>query len=218
MPPAEHTDGRRRRGAISRSAIVDAATALFSTRGYAGTTISAIAAAADVHAGSLYHAFGSKQGLLSAVMATVADRAFAAVKAVTDLPRATVADRLRDTAHALIDDPVFLRLFLLLALENVDDPEVRALVDGVRRRARAAVADALLTELSGLDAATRTAVTDVAGRIALILLDGIFVSHQLDSEHAELDTTLHLVTAIAEKALHDAPALFTGHSPPPRTP
>lgn len=201
------TDGRRIRGAASRAAILDAATDLFSTRGYAGTGISAIASQAGVHSGSIYHAFGSKQGLLDAVMTTVADRAFAAITPLTNDTDAAVGERLRQTAQTLIADPVFLRLFLLLALEKVDD-DVRRVVETVRSRARAAVTAALRPVVDDLDDDLRTIALDVSGRIALILLDGVFVSHQLDSEHADLDQTLALVTAMAELALQNLPTIL----------
>lgn len=202
------TDGRRIRGAASRAAILDAATDLFSTRGYAGTGISAIASQAGVHSGSIYHAFGSKQGLLDAVMTTVADRAFAAITPLTNDTDAAVGERLRQTAQTLIADPVFLRLFLLLALEKVDDDDVRRVVETVRSRARAAVTAALRPVVDDLDDDLRTIALDVSGRIALILLDGVFVSHQLDSEHADLDQTLALVTAMAELALQNLPTIL----------
>ncbi|MEH3153943.1 MAG: helix-turn-helix domain containing protein [Gordonia paraffinivorans] len=210
------TDGRRIRGAASRAAILDAATELFSTRGYAGTGISAIASQAGVHSGSIYHAFGSKQGLLDAVMTTVADRAFSAIRPHGDDGDVPIGDRLRDTAQSLVADPVFLRLFLLLALEKTDDEDVRRVVESVRSRARATVTAALHPVFDDLDEEVRRIALDAAGRIALILLDGVFVSHQLDSEHADLDQTLNLVTAMADLALHHLPAMLAG--PPAEDP
>lgn len=207
-------DGRRARGAASRAAILHAATALFCTRGYAGTGMSAIASAAGVHTGSIYHAFGSKQGLLDAVMDGVADSTFGAIERVAFDPAAPVRTRLDTTARILLGDPDFLRLFLLLALEKGDDDGVRGTVERIRGRARQVVADALSPILGTLSADVRVIATDVAGRIALILLDGVFVSHQLDSEHADLDQTLSLVTAMAELALGALPDLVT---PPPPT-
>lgn len=213
---ATATDGRRIRGAASRAAILDAATELFSTRGYAGTGIAAIATKAGVHSGSIYHAFGSKQGLLDAVMTTVADRAFSAIRPLGVGDDASIGDRLRDTARSLVDDPVFLRLFLLLALEKVDDDDVRRVVESVRSRARTTVIAALRPMLDDLDDEVRRVAADAAGRITLILLDGVFVSHQLDSEHADLDQTLILVTAMAELALSHLPAMLA--APPPEDP
>lgn len=215
MSSPEPVDGRRLRGAVSRAAIIDAATQLFSTRGYAGTGMAAIATRAGVHSNSIYHAFGSKQGLLDAVMTSVADRTFATVETISHDASTSLGDRLRQTAHALVADPVFLRLFLLLALEKVDDADVRASVEAVRTRARATVSAAVSPLLDDLDDETRAVASDLVERIALVLLDGLFVSHQLDSESADLEQTLDLVTAMAEVLLGQLPALL---SPSPKEP
>ncbi|GAS93843.1 transcriptional regulator [Mycolicibacterium canariasense] len=202
-------DGRRARGAASRAVILQAATTLFCTRGYAGTGMSAIATAAGVHTGSIYHAFGSKQGLLDAVIDGVADATFGAIESVAFDPAASVRTRLETTARVLVGHPDFLRLFLLLALEKGDDDGVRATVERIRARARHVVADALAPVLETLAPDVRVVATELAGRIALILLDGVFVSYQLDSENADLDQTLSLVSAMAELALAALPDLVT---------
>lgn len=204
----DRPDGRRARGAASRATILDAATELFSTHGYTGTTISAIAASTGLRPGSIYHAFGSKQGLLDAVMTSVADRAFGAVESITHDTESAVGPRLQQTARTLVGDPVFLRLFLLLALEKVDDEQVRSIVESVRSRARAAVTTALAPLLDDLPTDLRPVAAEATGRVALILLDGVFVSHQLDSEHADLDQTLALVTAMADLALGQLPTML----------
>ncbi|ODU07444.1 MAG: hypothetical protein ABS81_01480 [Pseudonocardia sp. SCN 72-86] len=50
---------------------------MFSENGYSATSISALAAASEVRAASIYHAFGSKEGLLAAVVEEAADNFFA---------------------------------------------------------------------------------------------------------------------------------------------
>lgn len=60
---------RREQAAATRRAIVEAARALFVARGYAGTTIDAIAAAAGVAPVTVYAAFGSKRGVLDRLIA-----------------------------------------------------------------------------------------------------------------------------------------------------
>lgn len=207
------SDGRRARGDASRSAILDAATTLFCARGYSATGISAIASAAGVHSGSIYHAFGSKQLLLDTVMNTVADRTFAAVDSIVSETDSPLTTRLTATARVLVSDPDFLRLFLLLALEKSEDAGVRATVERVRDRARTVVASALDPVLETVDPQVRDDARSLVGRIALILLDGVFVSHQLDSEHADLDTTLAVVTGVAELALSQLPAMLAGTEP-----
>jgi AcrR family transcriptional regulator len=61
-------DRRSRRTARTRQAILTAAAALFADRGYAGTTLQAIADAADVSVETVYVRFGSKSNLLAAYL------------------------------------------------------------------------------------------------------------------------------------------------------
>ncbi|MCC6527628.1 MAG: TetR/AcrR family transcriptional regulator [Polyangiaceae bacterium] len=60
---------RRLRAEESRERVLDVARRLFATRGYAETTIEAIATEADVAVPTVYAAFQSKRGVLSALMA-----------------------------------------------------------------------------------------------------------------------------------------------------
>ena len=55
---------RRRQAGETRMRILDAAEALFAARGYAATTVEAIAAAAGVAPDTVYSSFGSKGGVL----------------------------------------------------------------------------------------------------------------------------------------------------------
>lgn len=59
---------RRQRAAQTRERMLDAARRLFAERGYAETTIEAIATSADVAVPTVYAAFQSKRGVLSALM------------------------------------------------------------------------------------------------------------------------------------------------------
>lgn len=63
-----HSVVREQHAAETRARIVDAAAALFTERGYARTTVQAIAAAAEVAADTVYAVFGSKVRVLTAVI------------------------------------------------------------------------------------------------------------------------------------------------------
>jgi AcrR family transcriptional regulator len=68
-PPRRYdASGRRRRAEENRERALDAARSLFAERGYAETTIDAIAVAAGVAAPTLYAMFRSKRGVLSALL------------------------------------------------------------------------------------------------------------------------------------------------------
>jgi AcrR family transcriptional regulator len=59
---------RQARTRRTRAAVVDAARALFSERGYAATTIEAISDASDTPQATVYRLFNSKLGILKAVL------------------------------------------------------------------------------------------------------------------------------------------------------
>jgi len=63
---------RRLRAEESRERVLDVARRLFAERGYAETTIEAIATAADVAVPTVYAAFQSKRGVLSALVTRLA--------------------------------------------------------------------------------------------------------------------------------------------------
>jgi TetR/AcrR family transcriptional repressor of nem operon len=84
----------------TRDRILDAASRLFSERGFDGTSVAEVLSAAGVRSGSLYHFFPSKEALAEAVLARCADR---------------LGEALLDPAEAAAVDPVE-RVFALLAL------------------------------------------------------------------------------------------------------
>lgn len=65
MSPTKTSGGRR---APTREAILDAATHLFARRGVSTTSVDEIASAAGTAKGSVYYNFGSKAGLVEALM------------------------------------------------------------------------------------------------------------------------------------------------------
>lgn len=88
---------------ISRERVLSAAARIFSERGYAGTTMRAIAKGADLQAGSLYYYYPSKDLLIEAVLDMGIHGVSTAVySAIAGLPpSATYTDRIRAaiTAH-----------------------------------------------------------------------------------------------------------------------
>jgi AcrR family transcriptional regulator len=83
-PAVDSTNRPRARSAVdpdkiapSAGAILDAAEALFGRRGYAATSVDAICTASALPVGSIYHHFGSKSAILSAVLDRAGLRFFA---------------------------------------------------------------------------------------------------------------------------------------------
>src|SRR5439155_687263 len=98
----------------TRAALLEEATRLFGTRGYAGTSLEDVAAASQVTRGAVYHHFDGKQALFEAVLDAQETRAIARITAA-----ATAADPLeaaRQALDAFLDqccDPVYGRLVWL---------------------------------------------------------------------------------------------------------
>ncbi|MFC9894797.1 TetR/AcrR family transcriptional regulator [Nocardia sp. NPDC127579] len=180
---------------ISRDQILDVAEQLMSVNGYAGTAVSAICKEAGVAPTSLYWHFGSKEGLLAAVMERGAARWFDALpRWAGENPGEQVL--IEHGAAAVGAHPMFLRLFYLLALEG--DAVARELVDRVRERARDYFTDAIAGLLSSVVDAeiARAAATELA-RFAVAYSDGCFFASQLEPGEVDLARMYtDLVTAL----------------------
>ena len=68
----------------TRRSLVASATELFTERGYAGTSLDEVVAAADVTKGALYHHFTGKQAIFEAVFEATEDAAVKQIKAAID--------------------------------------------------------------------------------------------------------------------------------------
>src|SRR4051794_25461926 len=111
---------KQEQSARSRAALVEAATGLFAERGYRDTSVQAIGERAGVSRGSIFWHFGSKEGLLWAVVA----QSFEAWEADVLIPdvgeaRGVEAVRRALAAHRrfLTEGGEALRLFYVLMFE-----------------------------------------------------------------------------------------------------
>lgn len=85
-----------------REQIEDVASALFSDRGYAATSMRDIAKALDLQGGSLYAHIPSKEAVLASIVQQAAERFLAAVRPLAEGP-GTAIERLRRMVHAHVD-------------------------------------------------------------------------------------------------------------------
>lgn len=139
-------DRRSRQAAATRARIVDAAGRLFVERGYAGTTIEAVAAEADVAVETVYARFKNKRNLLGAYLD---------VSIVGDAEPVPLLDRPEIQAvRAATDQRQQVRLFArmgrgvlernapvhaVLRTAAAVDPELDALIDEDDERRRASL-------------------------------------------------------------------------------
>jgi AcrR family transcriptional regulator len=188
-----------RRGMKSRELVLDAAERVMSQDGFEAATLARVVQEAGVPMSSVYHYYGSKDGILLAVMERGAERFHA------DLPdldqqigRGTEhLDRVISAAVRNLErHPNFLRLMVVFAVQPppAGDGEVHAVVGRVREMA--------LDQLRGQIGIAfgddpRSPITDRLARFALAAFDGAFVAAQTDPG-ATLERTLEpLASALA---------------------
>src|SRR5690349_11421929 len=178
IPTDERRTKKQQQGAQSRELILDATERLMATKGYAATSISDIRTACGLPPSSIYWHFGSKEGVLAAVMERGANRFFAAIPTwdQPDVPDAEKLETLKSvTAGLLSEHPEFLRLFYMLSLERSDDPAVADIVRRVRDIAIARFRDAINHMLppDAPPAKAQRVVAELTG-FAVALSDGVF--------------------------------------------
>lgn len=187
-----------RRGTRSREAVLDAAERLMAEQGYGAATVAALVELADVPPSSIYHYFGSKEGVLLAVMERGARRFF---EALPDFERRTGSqvEHLRalveTVARALERNPDFLRILVVMAAQpvNADHGEVDRVVERVREMALERLRDQMQI-VFGLDRGGAEA--DHLARFTLAAFDGAFVAHQSDRAVDLPDLLRHLPAAL----------------------
>jgi AcrR family transcriptional regulator len=177
---APDTDGEASTG--SRDRILDAAERLVGERGYTAASISLISKASGLPASSIYWHFGSKEGLLAAVVERGARRWLPAqdrwLSYGSDLPAF-----LRATGRAVSEQPEFVRLLMMLMLDRRDGvtaarDAMRAVWREVEGRMRHVLAEHfdLRSSKSDLELAERLA------RFIMACIDGALVDSQIDPE------------------------------------
>jgi AcrR family transcriptional regulator len=142
-----------------RQRILQAATSEFAGKGFAGTTIDAIADAAGFTKGAVYSNFGSKDDLFFALLDLQIERRVEAVSALAD--KAGARPSAKDVGDllmaGLLENRDWQMLFAEYWLRAMRDPEVRVRFAEHRRSMRASIEDAVRRlDTSSIDPATAT--------------------------------------------------------------
>jgi len=183
--------------------VLRAASELFSARGFAGTSISAIREVSGVLPSSIYWEFGSKEGLLAAALEEAAERwlqqARDSIQRAKDRPAASAGERLGDAldhlADAMAERPEFHRLLLLLALERRDAGEATLqIVRNVRQLALQGLGRLYLDTGIVVEGTPEEAMADLT-RASLAFFDGALVAAQIDPAKADLRRMFALLRA-----------------------
>lgn len=195
---SEHVTPNRR-GARSREAVLDAAERLIAEQGYEAASVAALVEEAGVPASSVYHYFGSKEGVLLAVMERGAERFFAELP---DFDRriGSRQEHLRVLVEAvsgtLDRHPDFLRILVVMAAQPpaAGEGEVHRVVNRVRELALERLREQMEIVFA-LDPESGPA--DHLARFALAAFDGAFVARQSHPELTIAELLEHLPAALA---------------------
>jgi AcrR family transcriptional regulator len=193
-----------RRGVQSREAVLDAAERVLAQYGYEGASLILVVEASGIPISSIYHYFGSKDGVLLAVMERGAERFFQSLPELDERvgsPQEHLTAAAAALCFALEQHPDFLRLLTVMAAQPPvrSAQEAHAVVGRVRKEAlrRLRQQAAIAFEIS-----PRSTTAQRLARFALAVIDGAFVAWQADSK-LRLHTILeHLPVALI--AMHQA--------------
>jgi AcrR family transcriptional regulator len=193
-PQPEVTPNRR--GIRSRRLVLDAAERLMAEHGYQAATVAALKEEAGIPMSSIYHYFGSKDGVLLAVMERGSRRLFADLPPLTARPRRPL-EHLRVTVEAFgrafDHNPDFMRLLVAFAAQPPRAGEVLTVMHQVRKTARLRLRDEIRVAF-GPDTDDHT--VDRLAHFTHAALDGAFVSQQVEPH-----VSLHAILADLPAAL-----------------
>jgi AcrR family transcriptional regulator len=166
----------------SRELVLDAAERVMAEHGFEAATVARVVEEAGIPLSSVYHYYGSKDGILLAVMERGAERFFADLPEWdrrTGRPAQHLARIISAAIRTLERHPDFLRLLIVLAAQPPDGGggEIQAVIGRIRDRAlellRAQIGFAFGDDPD-------SPATDQLARFALAAIDGAFVASQAD--------------------------------------
>lgn len=171
--------GRYQKSDISRERILEAATEVFSTRGYAGAGVDRLAERSGIAKTAIYYHFGNKEGLLAAVLERAATQWIDAIQSAASQGGDPLQrlDRALAGMRAMLEErPWIYKLFQILALEVAEEkPEIRATLRAILNKARDAIVDGMRDALG----VAVPGAEQVAGMM-LAMLDGISLGMHID--------------------------------------
>jgi AcrR family transcriptional regulator len=174
------------KGEARRAEFINAAASLFADRGYRDTSIADVAARVGITQQSLLYYFGSKNGLLHAVIDQRDGASIAFVQELVAVGGVHALEQLPRYAERNIRNPDLARLFGVLVAENLhpDDPAHDHFVERYRNLRRMIEETIRDGQSSGEFVATIDPVLKAVEILAFI--DGTNVQWLLDPEAVDL--------------------------------
>ena len=179
-----------------RARILQAGLDLAAESGPSGMTINQICQRAGVKPPAIYYHFGSKEGLLGAVVETVTEAWLDQLEA-SQPAGGDIAERLRaavDGWQAMIEDPVRpIKLLLSVQLDGAErSPEIEASLRRVYERARTLIAGSIRA------AAGEVSEVDVLADQVLGLVQAAALAFHLESDRKRLRGRLRAIARLIE--------------------
>lgn len=186
--------------------ILDAAQHLVSMRGYDGMVISELSAQSGLPASSIYHHFGSKLGVLAALLDRASQRFHASFPNPSSFDGHPPLDRFElwfTAACASLDDhPEYLRLLIAVVVgSHSDADEIRSTVCRIRDQAHASWVDALSPVFDTGSQESRRLIEQLAV-LGRAVTDGLSVSSTVDGTaySSQVDPFLALIRGLAHRS------------------
>lgn len=191
VPAADRVTRPQARTAATRARILESAMTVFGTRGYNNGALAEIAEQAGMtHAGVLHH-FGSKEGLLVAVLKYRDGEAMAGVAGREQVEGPAFLGHLVDTARENMKKPGVVQTYAVLSAESVTDGHpaqeyFRGRVAGLRIKLQRVIAATTGREFD------ENEVLDAANAL-IAVMDGLQVQWLLDPDVVDMPRTVGVV-------------------------
>lgn len=182
------------RGRQRRDAILEAAADLFAVNGYRGTGLAAVADRVGVTQPTILHHFGSKRGLLTAVVSSLHDSSDAALAGVFSREGSLTQDVLPLLAEVIRSDSRRTHLLTVLVAENLTsaDPAHEAFVASYDSM-RSTIAERL--RIDQAKGALTTEDVDLLATRVLAVIIGLRRLWASDPNSVDLDASLRSLGA-----------------------
>lgn len=173
-------------GEASRAKILDAASLLFSTKGYTGTTISRLSKDAGLPVSSIYWHFGSKAGLLWAVAERGATSFLEALPTVGSFDGEPIErfDQMLRSVTLDAKGREFFRLLLILILEEAeeDNPGAASAMKHVRETALARWREVMREIFAADGDAEKVRMADRMAELVRAVAMGAFITAEAEGD------------------------------------
>jgi AcrR family transcriptional regulator len=190
---------RQKQGAESRDRILDAAVEIIFENGYSATSMAALRARSSLTASSIYWHFGSKDGVVAAVVERESERYFAELPHWEDTEGPDVLTRfttyMEAVGAAAIEEPRFFRVLVTLAMEPADISEQT--IESIRK-VRQGGLEFLLGPVGDVVAAVGSTKDPVEiATFCFAVLEGSAIGRRVDPDHISIPVVYRQVAQAA---------------------